>query len=452
MANRGTGAAAAGLLYVTMAAAESVDFFGAPDRSSPVGAVTRYYAENHSLAVFTGVAGVVGLVAYVVFAVLLWRWLVADGDGAVRRWAALGLLGGISGPLLAGVGQAGNWTLISRGSELTSADAAGPFDLYLSTRIVALVAMAATVVGMTTAGVRARRFPSWAAVAASVLGAYLLLASGSVFTDSAPFQTIVLGAFFAHAVWVVVVAGRVLLPRWAVPGEDPLAVVVVRVMFGAVVLAAGVAGLALLVFPASTDRFFSWDLTPAPLAALIGGFYLGSSVSFALALSASWRAARGMVAGIVVLATPIFAVSVAHRDVFDFGKVQAWLWMVFFALFPLASAAVLVVQGSQDTLRDGPQLTRWTRTAVGAIGSALFVLAFALLVDPVGASSWWPFDLPRLGGRVLACWLLFLAFLGGWAAVRGRTEDARLPITTIAALSMGACAAVLRTWSVYAPN
>jgi hypothetical protein len=174
---------------------------------------------------------------------------------------------------------------------------------------------------------------------------------------------------------------------------------------------------------------------------------VGSSVAFALSLPASWRDVRGMVAGIFVLSAPIFVVSLVHRDVFDFGKLQGWLWMIFFALFPLAAGATFLTGPGDSDPGDGPRVTAPARVAAGAAAALFLVGAFLFLVDPVGASSWWIFDLPRLGGRVLAGWLLFLSFLAGWAALRGRAHDARLPLVAVGALVAGGAVGILRTWS-----
>ena len=46
--------------------------------------------------------------------------------------------------------------------------------------------------------------------------------------------------------------------------------------------------------------------------------------------------------------------SVVHRDIFDFDRLQAWLWFLFFAAFPVASAAILLAQ-PRETPSEGGQ-------------------------------------------------------------------------------------------------
>ena len=93
-----------------------------------------------------------------------------------------------------------------------------------------------------------------------------------------------------------------------------------NLFFGIVVVAAGVSGLALLVAPASTDRYFSWTLNPPAAAALIGGFYLASAVVFAWGLRLEWRSARTLLVGVLGLAVPTLVLSIVHDDVFDFSR------------------------------------------------------------------------------------------------------------------------------------
>jgi hypothetical protein len=55
------------------------------------------------------------------------------------------------------------------------------------------------------------------------------------------------------------------------------------------------------------------------------------------------------------------------------------------------------------------------------------------------------FELPPLGGRFAGSWTVMLAVLSGWAAVRNRAEEARLPALALVALPLGALAAAART-------
>ena len=56
-----------------------------------------------------------------------------------------------------------------------------------------------------------------------------------------------------------------------------------RILCALVALAAGIVGVAMLVAPGSTGRYFSWALGPPPLAALVGAFSVASTLVFGAA-------------------------------------------------------------------------------------------------------------------------------------------------------------------------
>lgn len=221
-----------------------------------------------------------------------------------------------------------------------------------------------------------------------------------------------------------------------------------RAGFGAVVAAAGVSGLALLIMPESTTQFFSWGLGPPPLASLVGGLYLASAVTFAVALRLPWRCARSLVAASVALTAPTLVATVVHLDVFDFGRWQAWAWVALFLAAPPFWAALLVANRAAV-----PRSEQRVRKP-GAIGllTLVFLLvgsAVLLWADPSVGDHVLPFELSPLGGRFIGCWLAFLASMAGWAALR--PAEARLPFVALAAYPAGALVAGLRSLSDLGP-
>jgi hypothetical protein len=93
-------------------------------------------------------------------------------------------------------------------------------------------------------------------------------------------------------------------PEALKPGGRTWPETALRVVFGGVVFAAGLSGILLLAFPGSTSRTFAWGLQPEPLAALVGGFYLASAVTFAYALRQPWPTTRGLGVGVLALTIP----------------------------------------------------------------------------------------------------------------------------------------------------
>lgn len=204
--------------------------------------------------------------------------------------------------------------------------------------------------------------------------------------------------------------------------------------------------MALLTAPGSTDTYFSWTLRPDAAAAMIGGCYLASAVVFAWALTLPWRQVRPLFVGVLGLTTPTFVLTVIHDEVFDFSRWQAIVWVILFAGAPVSAAAILATARREPA--GGPSLAVWTRLVLAVAALALAVLAIAIWVvewrDDVSRSS--PVDLMGLTGTYLGAWCSFAAALTGWAAARGRWDDARLPLVALAAVAGGLTIAFLRTY------
>jgi hypothetical protein len=222
-----------------------------------------------------------------------------------------------------------------------------------------------------------------------------------------------------------------------------------RLLLGGVAFAAGLTGVVLLLFPDTTDRYFSWGLGPPPLTTLIGGSYVASIFVFGWAVRRPWVETRGLVVGTLALTLPMLAVTFTHLDQFDFSRWQAWAWVALFLASPLSFGSVIVLRRGIP-VDAGPMSPRAHRAVAAVLVLGLGALALALWVDPVATGRILPFDLPPLGGRVLGCWCSFLAFLAGWAAVRSHREG-RLSFLALAAFAAGALIGGLRSFGDLGP-
>jgi hypothetical protein len=219
---------------------------------------------------------------------------------------------------------------------------------------------------------------------------------------------------------------------------------VVTIFCVLVVMAAGGTATALLIAPDATDTYFSWTLRPDTAAAMIGGLYLASAVVFAWALTLTWPQVRPLFVGVLGLTAPTFVLTVIHNEVFDFGRWQAIVWLLLFAGAPVSAALILAT--TKRGQAGGPALPVWCRATLGVLAVAFAVLAVAIWLvatrDDVSRNS--PTDLIGLTGTYLGAWCSFAAALTGWAAVRNRWDDARLPIVAVGAVGGGLTVAFLR--------
>jgi hypothetical protein len=390
---RATGAAALG--YVVLAAIENMGLLGAPGLGAPDAEVRAAYADT-ALAVVTTAAGALSLACYVAFAALL----------APRR-----LLVALAGALLAAAGVVLVALLVAGGDP-------GLYDASLTLRYLTGPLMAVFLVSAAGAMPRPLRIAA-PAVALPLALTPLGLAS---------FELGAQLAFAAHAGWIWA-AGL-----WLAVGGAGF---VRRAAFLMLVVAAGLVGIALLAVPSASGAFFAWGLEPAALAAFAGGVYVGSALVYAAGLRASRRHAQPLVVAAVVLSVLVLAATFVHLEVFDFDRLQAWAWVALFAAFG-ATTTALAVTGPWRR-KPGPELPGRARGLLAAAAAALLVAAVALWVDPAA------YDLPPLGGRFAGCWAAMLATLAAWPAVRGRRDEARLPLLALVAVPAGALVGALRT-------
>jgi hypothetical protein len=201
-----------------------------------------------------------------------------------------------------------------------------------------------------------------------------------------------------------------------------------------VAVAAAIAGVLMLIVPGDTEDYFAWALAPSPLAAIVGGLYVASAVVFGTAAGTRLPAGRGLCVGALALTLPTLAATIAHRDVFDFSRALAVIWVILFVASPLTFAAILVALRREGG-PPGPLPPGWLRAGLAILALAYLAGAIAFLADPRAFPA--AFDVPLLGGRFLGAWCLLMAVMAAWPALRGRRE-ARIPLLALVAFPAGA--------------
>ena len=211
------------------------------------------------------------------------------------------------------------------------------------------------------------------------------------------------------------------------------------------VVAAGASGVALLVAPGSTHRYFSWTLRPPGAAALIGGFYLASAAVFAWGLTLPGRQARALLVGVLGLAVPTLVLTIVHDEVFDFGRWQALAWVALFVTAPVSATLLLGVLRSGEV--SSRALPPWCRATLAVLGLTLVAVALSVWLDTTrdDVVRFSPVDLVRLTGTYLGAWWSFLAVLCLHASTTGRWDEGRVAFVTLGAAAAGAAVALLRT-------
>ena len=235
------------------------------------------------------------------------------------------------------------------------------------------------------------------------------------------------------------------------PNERTTIDVVLRVAFLIVAVVAGLVGLVMLIDPGSTDDYFSWALGPPPLASLVGGLYVASSLVFGVASSRAWGEVRGLVVAVLGLTLPTLVATLVHAEVFDFSRAIAIVWIVLFVGSPATFGTILLLRRRVRVDR-GPALPRAMRAALGALAVALVAYALLCWLDRSSAESFVPYELAPMGAAFLGAWSVFLALLSAWPALRGGWSEARIPLLGLSAYAAGAAAAALRSYGGLDPD
>jgi hypothetical protein len=414
-------AGCAGLAYVAFAGIENMQVLERP----AIGDVGRADVEaayaDQALAAVTSLAGAVSLAAFALFAVAFARFL----EPAPPWTQATGLAA-------AGLAFAGVVVQAPLVFDPGHDDAVTLYELQQVLRLLS---------GPLAAGFLARVCVGGADVmplglrlgGLAVTGPLLLGPIAAAF--QARWLVVLVGIGFSlQALWVL------LTSLWLLYGDAKPAVLIQRSAFLVLVGAAGLVGLALLAVPGATGSFFSWGLEPEPLAAFAGGVYVGSAALYALSLARPPDEARGLVVGAAVLSVSVLVVTLGHLDVFDFDRLQAWVWLALFALFSAVSVW-LVAAGPRASA--SPPLPAPLRAVLALVALGLGAVAAALWIDPEALEA--PFPLPPLGGRFAGSWVALVAVLCAWAAARNSASDGRWAGVGLVALPAGALAAAART-------
>jgi hypothetical protein len=202
--------------------------------------------------------------------------------------------------------------------------------------------------------------------------------------------------------------------EWWWSGQDPW------VKFVELFLAANAiaAVISLTLAPGSED-WFTWTVVPDAGARLLAVMYANALVLSIVALrQPDWAHAR-----VIVVLITVFAVAATVMTFFNLTPFRAHPW--YHLAYWLTGYAVLVATAPivlfwQERVNGGRlpvevPLSTVQRLTGAVAGIAMAVASLALLIDPVGFSDIWPWDVAPLTGRLVGVWLGAFATAYFWA-------------------------------------
>lgn len=212
------------------------------------------------------------------------------------------------------------------------------------------------------------------------------------------------------------------------------------------------AGTILFVQPSRTDRFFAWTIQPPLQAVFLGAlFWTAALVAASSARQHAWARARLGVPGVTVFTVLTLAATLLHLDRFHLEdpdllpRTAAWVWLVVYAVQPIALVAAIVLQrrvAGGDPDRTNP-IPRWLRTLAVAQTGILLSYGVGLFAVPDTVSRWWPWTLTPLTARATAAWLVAVGVMvaqGAWEGDHDRVRVAGPAYVLLAILQLGAIA------------
>ena len=110
-----------------------------------------------------------------------------------------------------------------------------------------------------------------------------------------------------------------------------------------------------------------------------------------------------------VWTTGIFVVSMLHTDLFDFSKIQTWIWFVAYGVYPAIALWLVWQHRGQIFATPARSLVpAWVRGFLITQGILLVALAGALFVAPASMVDVWPWEItPELAQLYSAPFLAF---------------------------------------------
>ena len=193
------------------------------------------------------------------------------------------------------------------------------------------------------------------------------------------------------------------------------------------------AGCGLLFYPPIMQPFWPWPLAPFNLR-FLGALYAAALIAAVLqAVSGRWSPARVVTPMIFIFTLVVTVFSFVHLERFDLSRVEAWIWFILYIGVCLNAGVHLWLYRKyplpQPALYPRGALRGLLRVAVLALGA----YGLLLLIAPIAASAFWPWQLDAFHAQLYSVTFLTPA-VGAWMLLRGATRsDLRTLGLTLAA-------------------
>jgi hypothetical protein len=181
-----------------------------------------------------------------------------------------------------------------------------------------------------------------------------------------------------------------------------------KIYFAAVGLLALWVGVWGYFIPGQVDRAIPW-LVPPLHARFIGAIYLSAAAFLVGGILARYYAeVRVMLRVIAIWTGLLLILSLFYLSEFDYSRPQVWIWFGAYLIYPLIALGLMWRHRARSERVAGPALPAWVRGYLLAQGTAVTLLALALLLAPEFMLTVWPWKITRLLAQIYSA--PFLAY------------------------------------------
>ncbi len=184
-----------------------------------------------------------------------------------------------------------------------------------------------------------------------------------------------------------------------------------RVAFTPLALLTSIFGPLLVLFPGSTDQFWSWQIKPEMSAAWVGaGYTFGGIAITTMLIVGKWSVSTVAIAGTWPFSLAMLAATLLHLDRFFVDSPRFWVWFVIYLGLPVLLPLIYWLNMRRDPgIKAGDLLLpNIFRIALIAVGILSLLFGLFLFFAPTLAADLWPWQLTPLMSRVIGGWLLFI--------------------------------------------
>jgi hypothetical protein len=216
-----------------------------------------------------------------------------------------------------------------------------------------------------------------------------------------------------------------------------------KIFYGFVLLLAATIGIWGIFFPANVLQVLPF-MVPPMHSRFLGSMYLSGATFMGLnILAKQWAEVRVVTPMISIWTGMLGVISLFHLSVFDWGRVQVWIWFIAYISFPLIAAWIAWQQRSQTNPTEGLPLSDRLRTYLYLQGGLVTLLALSLLIAPNWMVTLWPWKITPILAHIYSA--PFLSYgLGSLYAVSQQTwREVRIVIYATLVFTVGVLLASL---------